>query len=86
MRSHRIEYLRPAFVDDPIEVRTWIVNFSRVRSTRRYQFVRRSDGAILAKGETDWVFVNAETGRPCSIPEEVKNSFRLAKDDHRENP
>ncbi len=81
VRSHHIEYLRPAMLDDRIEASTWVVNFSRVRSLRRYQFVRVSDGVVLARGETDWVFVNAETGRPCSIPEEIKAAFILVPDD-----
>ena len=80
VRSHHIEYLRPAFLDDRIQASTWVVNFSRVRSLRRYEFVRPSDGVLLAKGETDWVFVNAETGRPCSIPDEIKAAFTLVPD------
>jgi len=27
------------------------------------------------RGETDWVFVNAKSGRPCSIPESIKQAF-----------
>lgn len=81
VRSHHIEYLQPAFLDDRIQASTWIVNFSRVRSLRRYKFVRQSDGVVLAKGETDWVFINAETGRPCSIPDEIKTAFTLVPDE-----
>ena len=80
VRSHRIEYLRPALLGDRIEASTWIVNFSRVRSLRRCQFVRVSDGAVLAKGETDWVFIDAQTGRPRSIPDEIKAAFTVAPD------
>ena len=81
VRSHHIEYLRPAFLDDQIEASTWVVNFGRVRSLRRHKFVRLSDGAVLAKGETDWVFVNAESGRPRSIPDEIKAAFTLVPDE-----
>ena len=80
VRSHHIEYLRPALLDDRIEASTWIVNFSRVRSLRRYKFVRASDGAVLAKGETDWVFVDATSGRPRSIPDQIKAAFTLVPD------
>ena len=82
-RSHHIEYLRPAFAGDEIEARTWIADLRRVRAQRRYQFVRTSDGAVLAKGETDWVFIDAATGRPRSIPEEIKAAFPLVKDEKR---
>jgi len=74
-RSHRIDYLRPAFLGDSIEARTWVAALRRVRSTRRYEFVRLDDGAVLARGETDWVFVGAETGRPMTIPDVIRDAF-----------
>jgi acyl-CoA thioester hydrolase len=77
VRSHHIEYLAPAFAGDEIEIRTWVVNVRRVRSLRRYEFVRKSDGRLLSKGETDWVFVNAISGRPLAIPEEVVHLLPL---------
>ncbi len=80
VRTHRIEYLSPAFAGDVIEATTWVVNFQRVRSLRRYRFVRMSDAKLLARGETDWVFVNARTGRPCAIPESVRTRFVVVPD------
>jgi acyl-CoA thioester hydrolase len=74
-RSHKIEYLSPAFAGEHIQALTWILDFSRVRSLRRYKFLRASDGKLLVRGETDWVFVNAKSGRPCSIPDEIKRAF-----------
>ncbi len=75
-RTHRIEYLRPAFGGDTITVTTWVCDFRKVRSLRRYKFVRAADSTILAEAETDWVFVDSR-GRPASIPEEVRNKFRI---------
>lgn len=80
-RSHTIEYLRPAFQDERITVLTWVTNWRKVRSLRKYRFVRESDGALLARGETDWVFVDATTGRPRNIPDEVANVFVLVPPD-----
>ena len=77
VRSHTIEYLRPAFAGDRLEVRTWVANLRRVRSLRCYRFVRLSDGKLLVKGETDWVFVDAATGAPRLIPGEVARIFPL---------
>ena len=75
VRGHRIEYFLPAFLGEEIEIRTWVENVQRVRSMRKYEFVRKSDGKTLVKGETDWVFVDVRSGRPLAIPEEVKNVF-----------
>ena len=77
VRSHRIEYLNPAFAGEKITVLTWVTDFRRVRSLRRYRFVRRTDQGILARGETDWVFVDAQTGRPRAIPTEIQSAFGL---------
>jgi acyl-CoA thioester hydrolase len=81
VRSHLIEYLLPAFAGDEIEIRTWVVNLRRVRSLRRYEFIRQADGKMLVKGETDWVFVDAKTGRPLGIPEKVARIFSLLPSD-----
>ena len=79
VREHRVEYLQPAFEGESIEIRTWVENVRRVRSLRRYEFVRASDGKALVRGETDWVFVDPASGKPASIPDEVRSVFELAE-------
>ena len=76
IREHKIEYFLPAFAGEEIEVRTWVENVRRVRSLRKYEFVRKSDNKVLVKGETDWVFVDVKTGRPQAVPEEVIRVFQ----------
>jgi acyl-CoA thioester hydrolase len=49
-----------------------------VRSLRKYEFARKSDGKILVKGETDWVFVEVKSGRPLAIPDDVIKVFSLS--------
>ncbi|HXT13728.1 MAG TPA: thioesterase family protein [Candidatus Angelobacter sp.] len=75
VRTHQIEYLAPAFAGDKITLLTWPANFQRVRSLRKYKFMRAKYQAVIAHAETDWVFVNAKTGKPQSIPEAVKNTL-----------
>jgi acyl-CoA thioester hydrolase len=77
VRSHKIDYLHPAFAGDTIEAITWVVDFRRVRSLRRYSFIKKPDSLILATGETDWVFVDIKTGRPKAIPDKVKACYPL---------
>jgi acyl-CoA thioester hydrolase len=81
VRSHRIDYLRPAVAGDRINVMTWVADFRRAFSLRRYRFTRASDGTVLARGETDWVFVDVKTGRPKSVPEELKGMFEVPEPD-----
>jgi acyl-CoA thioester hydrolase len=75
VRSHYIEYLSPAFAGDTLTMQTWVVNFQKVRSLRKYKIIRGHDQAVVARAETDWVFVNAKTGRPMTIPDEVKSTL-----------
>ncbi len=77
VRSHHIEYLRPAFAGDRIEVRTWVADFRRAFSLRKYELVRKSDGVLLARGETDWIFVETASGRPRSIPPHIQALFEV---------
>src|SRR5688572_28828451 len=75
VREHKVKYLLPAFVEEEIEIRTWVENIKRVQSLRKYEFVRKSDGKVLVIGETDWVFVDTKTGMPKAVPEEVIKVF-----------
>jgi acyl-CoA thioester hydrolase len=79
VREHRIEYFLPAFVGEEIEVRTWVENIRRVRSLRKYEFIRKEDARVIVRGETDWVFVDANTGRPLPIPEQVSRVFSISQ-------
>ena len=75
IRKHNVEYFLPAFEGEEIEARTWVEDLRKVRSLRMYEFVRKSDGKVLVKGETDWVFMDVKTGRPKAIPVEVEKIF-----------
>jgi acyl-CoA thioester hydrolase len=77
VRTHHIEYLRPAFVGDVITVLTWVSNFRRVRSLRKYRFLRATDQSVLARAETDWVLLDARSGRARAIPDAIQSAFQL---------
>lgn len=81
VRTHHIEYLRPAFAGEDIIVLTWVADFRRVQSLRKYRIIRIEDNAVLVEGETDWVFVDAKTGRLRSIPKDVIMKFKLLPKD-----
>lgn len=81
VRSHFIEYLRPAFADEPLGVHTWVPRFDQRTTPRRYLFVRETDRAVLARAETIWVFVDLATGRRRPIPSELLESFDPVAED-----
>ena len=85
VRTHRIEYLKPAFAGDQVIVVTWVSNLRRVQSLRKYKIFRSTDKALLAEGETDWVFVDARKGTLRSIPKEIKTTFETLPEDQETN-
>lgn len=77
VRSHRIEYLGAAFRGDEITVFTWVSTMGRSQSLRKYKFVREADGKVLAKAETNWVYLNTANGRPRAIDDEVGKALEI---------
>lgn len=75
VRSHAIEYLKPARRGDAIVVRTWVTEMGKVHSLRKYQIVRRDDEALLATAQTQWVFVRLATHSLDRVPEIVRAAF-----------
>ena len=79
--THHIEYFKPAFAGDEIRAVTWVSDFKAASSLRCYRFLRSADNTLLAKGETDWVFVDAERGRPRRIPLAITQLLTPIKED-----
>jgi acyl-CoA thioester hydrolase len=81
VRAHRIEYRRPAFAGEELVVRTWVSDFSKVTSLRKYQVFRPRDEAVLAVAETDWAFLGLEPYVPRRIPPDLIAAFQLVGPD-----
>jgi acyl-CoA thioester hydrolase len=78
-RSHKIEYLRPAFAGDEIIIETQVADMKKVSSTRVYRMIRPADNTVLAKAETNWAFINYTTGKPTRILSEIEYLFDTMK-------
>lgn len=81
IRSHFIEYIRPAFAGDDILALTWVAEIGTQSSRRKTRFVRARDGKTVVEAETQWVYCNAATGRPTEITAEVRNAFPVITDE-----
>ena len=77
-KSHTIEYKKPAFENDELQMKTWIEDIGKIMSTRRYELTRPSDAAVICEGKTEWVFVDSKKMRPMKIPEGVIEGFKNA--------
>jgi acyl-CoA thioester hydrolase len=75
VRRHEIDYLRPTYAGETVELRTWIESWSAVTSRRRTQIVRPADDVEVARAVTTWALVRTDSGWPRRIPEELQRSF-----------
>jgi len=80
VRTHQIEYLQPALVNEDVVVRTWVVDMKWMSSMRRYVLVRPSDNARLAVAATNWAFVDFQTKKLARIPDIVSSAFEIIPD------
>jgi acyl-CoA thioester hydrolase len=63
-----IEYLAPLRYGDTVRVKTWVLDFQRVRSRRAYELYEAGEGQLCARATTEWVYLNTQSGRPARIP------------------
>lgn len=75
VRSHNIKYRLPALLGDHVTVKTWVKEFTKVSSVRKYQIIRSSDQKRLADVETNWAFVDFKTTNLKPIPDEIRSAF-----------
>ena len=75
VRETDIEYLTPLRYGESVRVKTWVEDFHRVRSRRAYELYRVGAEALAARGATEWVYVNSQTGQPARIPAEMAATF-----------
>ena len=78
VRSHKIVYLKPAYENDEIRIKTWVSNMKAVTSLRHYE-IFNDNGDLLAKAETDWAFVNYATEKPIRIPAVISDNFVIGE-------
>lgn len=67
-------YRRAARYGDPVRVRCVLSRFLSRGLVFEYE-VRCGDD-LLATGETDHIWVDRESGRPCRVPKPLEDAFR----------
>lgn len=74
--SFNIKYLKPAFYDDLLTVRTTIKTILQARICFEYETYNEKN-ELLNKGETTLVFMDKKTNKPCLAPafflDKIKN-------------
>jgi acyl-CoA thioester hydrolase len=90
VHQNEVEYLSPLVYNDEVWVRTWVADFRRATSRRMYEFTTLNEAgniqALIARGFTDWVFMNTRTRRPAAVPPEMAASFFSGGPPERSDP
>ncbi len=69
--EYKIKYLKPAFYDDQLTIKTRIREMPGVRIVFNYETYNQ-DGVLLNVSETTLVFLDIKSMKPCLIPGFVK--------------
>lgn len=75
IRESDITYIRPLTYGESAVVRTWVEDFRRVRSSRRYEIRLADSGELVATARSEWVYLDSQTSRPASVPTEMVTAF-----------
>ena len=74
---HEIDYKQAAYLNDAIVARTWVGTASRLRFERHTELLRASDRNLLARARTVWCPLDAQTGKPVSVSDQVRAAFSV---------
>jgi acyl-CoA thioester hydrolase len=80
IRDTQLHALEPVFYNQTLLVKTWIAGFQGITSRRKYAFYRLEDDTsikpeLVARGYSDWVFLDTKNSRPVNIPKELQLRF-----------
>lgn len=75
VRKHEIRYRRPALPGERLSVTTELTRLDTRRAVRHTSIRRAADGTLLVEADTEWVWVDAERGRPVRVPAQVLAAF-----------
>jgi acyl-CoA thioester hydrolase len=74
VRSLTLNYLKPALLDDLLEVTAQMQEVGRSRFVLKQTVLR--DGVVLTEGEVHLVCVEVATFKPVSVPEILKQQWK----------
>ena len=75
IRRTILERFAAARYGDEIVIRTWVSDIRRVRSHREYELRGEPGDTLLARGSSDWVYVDSRRAAPARIPHELQQAL-----------
>lgn len=77
VRSSYMEYRRPLRIGDVADVETQVSEIAKRSVKVIFEIYKDSDGKTVAKGWFDYVLVDAETGKPLALPEDIVTLYSV---------
>jgi acyl-CoA thioester hydrolase len=72
---HEIDYKQPALAGEKLIARTWVGEATGLKYERHTEFIRASDGGLVARARTIWCPIDRVTGRPTPVSTAVRARF-----------
>ena len=76
VKSHYIEYKRAAFLNDSIEIKTYIKESKGALSVRVVEMHDKESKQLLLKSKTEWVLLDTKSNRPIRVSEAIIAIFK----------
>jgi len=74
VRSLKLDYLKPALLDDMLEVTAQIKEIGRSRISLLQKVLRKEE--VMVEAEVHLVSVSVESFKPVSVPEVLRNHWK----------
>ncbi|MBN1223202.1 MAG: acyl-CoA thioesterase [Candidatus Aminicenantes bacterium] len=75
-KSVTIEFKKSFFMTERVTIRTWVDDIRRQSVKVGFQFLKNS-GETAAEGHSVFVLINAKTGKPEPIPEDIIHKYSI---------
>ena len=72
---HEIDYRSQAFLDDTLQLKTWVNWSEGVKSERAVEISNLSTGKIIIQSKTTWCLLDASSKRPHRIEKDITEIF-----------
>ncbi len=77
--DYTVKYIRPAFYDDLLTVKTKIIQLKGVRIYFEYE-IFNENSQLIATAETTLVFINSQSRKPVAPPEDFVSLIHNLKE------
>tara|TARA_R110002051_G_scaffold222630_3_gene286203 strand:- start:7658 stop:8050 length:393 start_codon:yes stop_codon:yes gene_type:complete len=76
VKSHYIEYKKAAFLNDILEIKTYIKESKGALSIRIVEMFDKNTKKIILKSKTEWVLLDTKSYRPIRVSDDIIAIFK----------